>query len=149
MYKSILVPIDGSRLSAFAIDEALALASSLRARVTFVTAIEPFFMFAFAPEQIADAQQLYEQQARQAAEQLLSEAEAKASETGVVCDTVVASAGDPHDAILETARDLDCDLIAMASHGRRGVKAVVLGSVTAKVLTHSEIPVLVYRHPGA
>lgn len=149
MYTSILVPIDGSQLSESAIGEALSLAKALGAQVTFLTAVEPFHVFAFAPEQIADTQEAYERHARQAAEQRMADAEARARAQGVVCDTVIASAGDPHEAIIDTARERGCDLVAMASHGRRGVKAVVLGSVTAKVLTHSDIPVLVYRHADA
>ena len=148
MYTNLLVPVDGSRLSELAVDAALSLASALGAKVTFLTAIEPYFAFAFAPEQIVETQQMYEQHMREEAERRMSEVEALALGRGVVCDTVIASAGDPHEAIIATAQERGCDLIAMASHGRRGVKAVVLGSVTAKVLTHSDIPVLVYRHGG-
>lgn len=145
MYKRILIPTDGSPLSASAIDAALSLAGSLGAEAVFLTAVEPFFVAAFAPEQIADAQVAYERHARQAAEQRIADAEARAAAMGVACQSVIETAGDPYDAIIATARARGCDLIAMASHGRRGVSALVLGSVTSKVLTHSTIPVLVYR----
>ncbi len=148
MYNSILVPTDGSPLSESAVDSALALAKALGAQVTLLTTIEPFFMFAFAPEQIAETRDAYEQYTREHAERHLGEAEARARALGVICDTVIQSAGDPHEAIIATARERGCDLIAMASHGRRGMKALVLGSVTAKVLTHSDIPVLVFRQSG-
>ena len=78
----------------------------------------------------------------------LQEAAARAAAAGVAHRTEVAMGEDPHEAIIAAARTHGCDLVAMASHGRRGVKALVLGSVTAKVLTHSEIPVLVYRRPA-
>jgi len=146
MYTHILVPTDGSPLSDYAVGEALVLARSVNARVTLFTAIEPFQLIAFAPEQVAETRDAYDRHARHEAEQRLQRGEAKAASLGVSCDTVIANSGDPHQAIIDTANDLGCDLIAMASHGRRGVSALVLGSVTAKVLTHSTIPVLVYRH---
>jgi len=146
MYAHLLVPTDGSPLSARAVDEALAFARALKARVTFFAAIEPFHIVAYMPEQIAEARDTYERHARQEADRRLKEAADKAKAAGVDCDTVAASSSDPYQAIIDTANERGCDLIAMASHGRRGVKALVLGSVTAKVLTHSAIPVLVYRY---
>ncbi len=149
MYTHILVPTDGSTLSEYAVDEALALANALNARVTLLTVIEPFHLIAFAPEQVAETRDAYDRHARREAEQRLLRGEEKATALGLICDTVMATGDDPHEAIIEAATSGGCDLIAMASHGRRGVKALVLGSVTAKVLTHSTIPVLVYRHtPG-
>ncbi|MCD9028808.1 universal stress protein [Luteimonas sp. BDR2-5] len=145
MYTHILVPTDGSSLSNFAVDEAMAFASSVNARVTLLTVIEPFHLIAFAPEQVAETRDAYDRHARREAEQRLRRGEEEAGVLGVVCDTVLVTSDDPHEAIIEVAKGRNCDLIAMASHGRRGVKALVLGSVTAKVLTHSSIPVLVYR----
>ncbi|HRN61035.1 MAG TPA: universal stress protein [Luteimonas sp.] len=148
MYAHLLVPTDGSPLSAHAVDEALAFAKSLKAKVTFCTAIEPFHIIAYMPEQIVETRDAYERHAREEADRRLQEAVAKAQAQGVACETVASVADDPYQAIIETANERGCDLIAMASHGRRGVKALVLGSVTAKVLTHSTIPVLVYRYKG-
>ncbi len=149
MYKSILVPTDGSPLSGHAIDEALSLAASLGARVTLLTVIEPFHVIAYVPEQIVETRDAYDRHMRQEAERRMQEGEAKARARNVGCETAIVSSGDPHEAIIATANERGCDLIAMASHGRRGVKALVIGSVTAKVLTHSRIPVLVYRREDA
>ncbi|TBU97935.1 universal stress protein [Stutzerimonas kirkiae] len=146
MYKHILVPTDGSALSAHAIDEALALAKALDAKVTLFTVIEPFHLSSYVPAQIMETRELYEQHAAAEAERRLEQGAEKARALGVAHETVSASSEDPHEAIIEAATAQRCDLIAMASHGRRGVKALVLGSMTSKVLTHSQIPVLVYRH---
>ena len=146
MYKHLLVPTDGSPLSDYAVDQALALAKALGARVTLFTAIEPFHVIAYVPEQVVELRSTYDEHARKAADQRLASAEAKSAAAGVVFASEVAKSEDPHEAIIATAREKGCDLIAMASHGRRGIKALVLGSVTAKVLTHSQVPVLVYRH---
>ena len=75
----------------------------------------------------------------------LKEIEKSAKEAGVVCEVIYDRNDSPYDAIIRTAEDKGCDLIMMASHGRRGVEALLLGSETQKVLTHSKIPVLVYR----
>ena len=145
MYKHLLVPTDGSPLSDYAVDQALALAKALGAKVTLFTAIEPFHVIAYVPEQVAETRSSY-QHARRAADQRLTTAAAKAASLGIAHTIEVVTSDDPHEAIIATAREKGCDLIAMASHGRRGIKALVLGSVTAKVLTHSQVPVLVYRH---
>lgn len=146
MYKHLLVPTDGSPLSDYAVDQALALAKALGAKVTFFTAVEPFHVIAYVPDQLVESRSTYDEHARKAADERLVAAAAKATAAGVAHTTEVATCEDPHEAIIVLAKEKDCDLIAMASHGRRGVKALVLGSVTAKVLTHSEVPVLVYRH---
>lgn len=148
MYRHLLVPTDGSPLSDYAVDQALALAKALGARVTLFTAIEPFHVFALLPEQVAETREAYDRHAKVAADSRLAQAAEKAVAAGVAHATAVASSDDPHASIIATAREKGCDLIAMASHGRRGVNALVLGSVTAKVLTHSDLPVLVYRHGG-
>ncbi|WP_028916670.1 universal stress protein [Pseudoxanthomonas sp. J35] len=146
MYKHLLVPTDGSKLSDHAIDQALRFAKATGARVTLFTVIEPFHVIAYAPEQVAETRDAYDRHAREEAARRLAAAGAKAEAAGVAYDTASTVAEDPHEAIIIAAKQAGCDLIAMASHGRRGVKALVLGSVTAKVLTHSDIPVLVYRH---
>ena len=146
MYKHLLVPTDGSLLSDYAVDQALALAKALGAKVTLFTAIEPFHVIAYVPELVAETRSSYDQHARRAADQRLTTAAAKAASLGIAHTIEVVTSEDPHAAIIATARAKGCDLITMASHGRRGIKALVLGSVTTKVLTHSEVPVLVYRH---
>ena len=110
--------------------------------------VEPFHAIAYTPEQVVESASSYEAHARAAADRRLQDAAARAAAAGVAHRTEVAMDEDPHEAIIAAARSHGCDLITMASHGRRGVKALVLGSVTAKVLTHSEIPVLVYRRPA-
>jgi nucleotide-binding universal stress UspA family protein len=87
----------------------------------------------------------FERQAQQRADQHLDDLQALASAAGVASERAVAEAGAPYEGIIETGAARGCDLIVMASHGRRGIKSLILGSETQKVLTHSKIPVLVYR----
>ena len=145
MYQHILIPTDGSLLSKAAVDNALALARALNARVTVVTVVTPFHAFAGVADELVGTRELYDKQAKQAAARLLSDAERNAKEEGVQCTAVQLQHEHPFKAIIETATKSGCDLIAMASHGRRGMAGIVLGSETSKVLTHSSIPVLVYR----
>ena len=76
---------------------------------------------------------------------ILGAVETRARAAGVPVETLQVTAGDTWQAIIDTAQDKGCDLIAMASHGRRGVSAFLMGSVTTKVLSHARVPVLVYR----
>jgi nucleotide-binding universal stress UspA family protein len=145
MFQHILVPTDGSLLSAAAMEQALTLARDAGARVTVLTATEPFHILTAEPSSLATTQDAYLQQVRTEAARILSEAERKAKSLGVQCEVLQVEHDEPYKAIIEAAKKRGCDLIAMASHGRRGVAAVVIGSETAKVLTHSSIPVLVYR----
>jgi len=147
MYTHILVPTDGSPLSDHALEQALELAKGLGARITVLTVIEPFQVVAYEPEQVAATRDAYEKYAREEAARRVAHANELAANSGVAFEVVSLSADDPHEAIIQAARERGCDLVAMASHGRRGIKALVLGSVTAKVLTHSDLPVLVYRPP--
>jgi len=145
MYKHILIPTDGSQLSSEALVESLNLAKSLGARTTILTVEEPFHVFAMGAAQVAHSLSEYQDQIRVQAERLLSAAATQAREAGVPCETLRATDEDPYRAIINAAAERGCDLIAMASHGRRGMAAVVLGSQTQKVLAHSATPVLVYR----
>ncbi|MGE8656358.1 MAG: universal stress protein [Achromobacter sp.] len=145
MYKHILIPTDGSPLSSQALVNSLALAKSLGAKATILTVEEPFHVFAMGAAQVAHSLNEYQDQIRVQAERLLSAAATQAREAGVPCETLRATHEDPYRAIIDTAHERHCDLIAMASHGRRGMAAVVLGSQTQKVLAHSTTPVLVYR----
>ena len=110
-----------------------------------LTVVEPFHLMSTEPSQIEPTRLDYEHHARQQASLYLADAERRAKMLGVSCEVLQVVNEDPYQAIIETAERGACDLIAMASHGRRGVKALLLGSVTTKVLTHSKIPVLVYR----
>lgn len=145
MYSHILIPIDGSPLSMTAMQTSIAFARDAGAKVTVLTVVEPFHIFTVSPDQLEATREQYEGEARTQAANYLAAAEREARLLGVPCDVVQVEGGDPYLAIIDTATQRGCDLVAMASHGRRGVAALILGSVTTKVLTHSNIPVLVYR----
>lgn len=145
MYRHILIPTDGSPLSDLAVDKGLTLAKALNAKVTAVTVIEPFHVFSAGKEQLSSTREEYERHATQHADEVLAAVESSAKARGVACETISVESDHPHQAIVDAAAAKGCDLVAMSSHGRRGVAAFVLGSVTQKVLTHSAIPVLVYR----
>lgn len=149
MYKKILVATDGSALSDLAVAHAVALAAALRAALVVLTASEPFHLFTTEADQIADTEDEYRRQSQRRAEVLLSRAAAKAAVAGIEAVRVHVEDDHPFHAIIATAQAQGCDLIVMASHGRRGLSAVVLGSETTKVLTHSGIPVLVVREEPA
>lgn len=147
MYKHILLPSDGSRLSRKAVKQGVALAKSTGAKVTGFYAnpgipIEYWGIDAPMPQSVYDAESERE---RKFTEKVLAEIAETARRAGVPCDCVSAESRSAADAIVAAAKKRDCDLIFMASHGRRGISAVLLGSETAKVLTHSKIPVLVCR----
>ena len=145
MYKHVLIPTDGSALSEMAIRQGIALAKSLPARVTAMTVSLPFHAFAVDPVMLSDTPAQYERDCEALAEKYLEVAKTEAAVAGISCETVHVWAAHPYEAIIDTARKAGCDLIFMASHGRKGVSALVLGSETVKVLTHSKIPVLVCR----
>lgn len=144
MFKKILLPTDGSELSAKAIQGGLEFAKALNASVVGVTVIEPYSysnLSEYRPETLDD----YEQRMmKSAAERLGMVADAAAKES-VPVETLTVKSFSPFEAIIDTAKAKGCDVIFMASHGRRGLSAVLLGSETQKVLTHSTIPVMVYR----
>src|SRR4051812_15347347 len=144
MYHHILIPTDGSPLSASAVEKGIALAKTLGAKVTVLTVVEPFPVMRGLPQSY-DAPDEYTRRAHAEAEPRLAEAEQQAQQVGVPCEVVKVEHGQPYEAIIETAGTRGCDLIAMASHGRRGISALLLGSETMKALMHSKVPVLVYR----
>ncbi|HYG42616.1 MAG TPA: universal stress protein [Bordetella sp.] len=145
MYQHILIPIDGSELSQIGLTQGLALARSLRARVTVMTVLEPFHVPASEGVRLASVQQQFQRQARERAQAWLDAAAARAHEAEVPCDSHLHDEGQPYAAIVEYAARAGCDLVAMCSHGRSGMAAMVMGSQTQKVLAKSKIPVLVYR----
>ena len=146
MYKHILVSTDGSDLARKGLEQGLALARSLGARVTILTVTERLPVYAgFDGGLTAMAYDDYTASQRGAAEQVLSAAKAAAAAAGVTVETALVENASPAEAIITTAKARGCDLIAMASHGRRGLGRLVLGSVTSEVLAHSETPVLVVR----
>jgi nucleotide-binding universal stress UspA family protein len=145
MYKHILIPTDGSDLSQKAIEYGLALAKSVSAKVTVVIVSAPFYAGGFEPPLTSDIIEEYEKQMRQQSDGYLESAKELAAAAGITCEVLHIEHDRPYRAIIDTAVKRSCDLIVMASHGRRGVSAIVLGSETVKVLTHSTIPVLVFR----
>ena len=147
MYTHILVPTDGSDLSLKAARAAAALASKLGARMTAIHVIEPFRPRIYSEGAVAYqayySREQYEEGMRKVADRATAKVAAAAG--GVPCDQVCATDSDPWEAIVEAARAQKCDLIVMASHGRKGLAKLLLGSETQKVLTHAKIPVLVCR----
>jgi nucleotide-binding universal stress UspA family protein len=145
MYTHILIPTDGSDLSRMAIRQGVAFAKSIRAKVTGITISAPFHAFAFEPVMVTETPQLYEKNCAARAGSYLATVREVAAAAGVPCDVVHVVHEHPYDAIISEANARGCDLIFMASHGRKGISALVLGSETTKVLTHSKIPTLVCR----
>jgi len=145
LYKNILIPTDGSDLATMAVKQGVVFAREIGAKVTGVTVTEPFHLIAIAPSQIEYTRAEYSKHSETQANKVLGTISAAAKSAGVDCETLHIEHEHPYQAIIDTAAAKGCDLILMASHGRRGVAAVVLGSETVKVLTHSKIPVLVYR----
>jgi nucleotide-binding universal stress UspA family protein len=145
MFKHILIPTDGSKLATEAVDKGIALAKASGARVTFLMVVEPFHVFSVDAAQLESTRADYEKHAAKAAGEALASAEAKAKAAGVTAGVVQGEDDQPHQAIVQAADTLGCDLIAMASHGRRGMAALMIGSQTMKVLANSKVPVLVYR----
>ena len=144
MFKRILVPTDGSDITAKAVDTAVALAKSVGAKLYTISVKEPFPYSAISEMQPTPPQEFFDAQERIAAKRVAWVVEA-AQAAGVACQGHTVEALHPWEAIIDHAKRQECDLLVMASHGRRGVTALLLGSETQKVLTHSTIPVLVVR----
>jgi nucleotide-binding universal stress UspA family protein len=149
MYKHILVPTDGSALSDKAVTAAIKLAQLLGARVTAFHAVEPYpLQGAYAAEAsgVAELQpEIFAERSEEYARHVLDAVRTAATAANVPCTTDYITSRSVSQAIVNKARKENCDLIIMASHGRRGLEGFLLGSETQKVLTHSSIPVLVYR----
>lgn len=146
MYKHILIPTDGSEIAGKAIDEGLKFAQWAGAKVTFFTAL-PEYQLPTGEFVSRDDVSLPEYERRSAvqAKELLDGIAARARAAGVEPDTDYALSDRPWQAIIKAAEKNGCDLIFIASHGRRGLSALLHGSETREVLTHSSIPTLVYR----
>jgi nucleotide-binding universal stress UspA family protein len=145
MFKHILLPTDGSQLSEIAIQEGIELAKAINARVTGFHVLPEFPEFTYRPEMLGDVREEFTGDSRARATQYLRVIEEAANKARVRCDTGYTSSAHPYEAIIRAAEENGCDLILMASHGRRGVQGLLIGSETHKVLTHTKIPVLVYR----
>jgi nucleotide-binding universal stress UspA family protein len=145
MYRRILLPTDGTEFCERAIRHGIDLAKIVGAKVVGVTVTQPLHSalpLSLIPRDLAG---IIHSETVKLAEEKLAVIERFAQAAGVQAENVQQSNDHPWEEILKIAKDKQCDLIVMASHGRRGVSALVLGSETQKVLTHSTIPVLVVR----
>jgi nucleotide-binding universal stress UspA family protein len=145
MFKRILVPADGSDLSKKAARAAIKLAAETGARLVAFHAIPKFRTFTLETGMLENTAIEYRAASVARARELLGDIAADARKAEVACDTAHVSSDQPYAAIIQEAKRKRCDLILMASHGRQGLKGLLLGSETQKVLTHSTVPVLVYR----
>ena len=144
MYKRVLFPTDGSEITGKAMQSAIAMARLCGAELYVLAVKEPFPYSAISEMQPVPPQEFFDAQERIAAARVKAVTEAGAA-AGVTCHGHTVEALHPWEAILDHAKAQGCDLVVMASHGRRGVSAMLLGSETQKVLTHSTLPVLVVR----
>jgi nucleotide-binding universal stress UspA family protein len=146
MYKHILIPTDGSPQSQKAIAGAVELAKAVGAKVTGLFAAPPATPIIYRDHLPAGFSTMAEnkQMIEESAARYLQVIEQAAKEAGVPCEVISVTSDYPADTILSTAEKNKCDLIVMATHGRRGISGVLLGSETQRVVTQAEIPVLVY-----
>jgi len=145
MFKHILLPTDGSRQSEQAVFYGIELARQHGARATGIHAIAEFHLLSYRVSALEESRDQFGQDAELHAQRCLDFVRRTAEEAKVECDTVAERSDHPHDAICKAARNLNCDLIVMASHGKRGLVSLLLASETQRVLAHSEVPVLVWR----
>ncbi|MBL8516940.1 MAG: universal stress protein [Betaproteobacteria bacterium] len=153
MYQHILVPTDGSELSARAVEEAIKLARCTGAKLTGFHAMPQYMpvyygeaaMLAPGGVEAVFDQEGFEQLTQRKADAALNVVARLAREAGVTVTVVAERSDAPADAVVNKAMELGCDAIVMASHGRRGITGLLLGSETTKVLTHCKLPVLVVR----
>jgi nucleotide-binding universal stress UspA family protein len=143
MFKHILVPTDGSPLSEGAVLKGIELARALGARVTGLHVTPPFHVLTYRAEMLEETREEFERDSQASADRHLAFVRKTADELGVPCATLRAVSDEVDQAIIDAAREHACDLIVMASHGRRGLGRVLLGSQTQRVTTHSSVPVLV------
>lgn len=146
MYRNILIATDGSVLAEKAVSHGLSLAKSVGAKVTALIVETPFNVFGVPESQARQMSEAFAQHAehnKQHATKVLNHVTNAAKAIGVACEGVQMEHEQPYQAIIATAKEKNCDAIVMASHGRSGISALLLGSVTNKVLTHTNIPVVV------
>jgi nucleotide-binding universal stress UspA family protein len=136
MYSNILIPTDGSELAEKAIQHGIALAKRIDAKATALTVLPPFHTFTTDTQMIEDTPAQYKARMQEHARRILGAVAAAAKTASIVCETVQVEHEHPYLAIIDTAASKGCDLIVIASHGRHGISAIVLGSETVKVLTY-------------
>jgi nucleotide-binding universal stress UspA family protein len=145
MFKHVLLPTDGSNLSQVAIQKGVQLAKSMQAKITGISVMPEQKYYLYQTDITVQVKEETAKQHKLQANRNLSVIEKATKDAGVPCETLCEISDYPYETIIRVAEQKGCDLIMMASHGRRGVKGLLLGSETQKVLTHSKIPVLVYR----
>jgi nucleotide-binding universal stress UspA family protein len=147
MFKKILIPTDGSPVAAKAVKAGIELAKEVGATVVAYYGLDPMPAPYYGDGYTVDARAIadIERSARTAGEKVLEKIAQSAKSAGVTFASVIDKPATPYDGIIAAAKKTKCDVIFMSSHGRRGLAGIVLGSVTNKVLSHSKIPVLVYR----
>lgn len=148
MYKHILIATDGSELATKGLAHGSQLAKSIGAQVTVVTVTEPWSaieMASLAQRGHHNIIQEFEKAADESADRILDAAVKVVQASGIEPKTIHVKDSHPAEGILQAAKDNGCDLICMASHGRRGLGRLVLGSQAAEVVSHSDIPVLIIR----
>ena len=147
MFKHVLIPTDGSDLSRTTAQKGVLFAKEIGAKVTVFFAKPEYPIAYFGEGALIDptTPERFSEIADEQAHEYLAEVQSQCAAAGVECATATAASDVPYEAIIEAAEKSGCDLIFMASHGRRGISGLLLGSETQKVLTHSKIPVLVYR----
>ncbi len=145
MFKHLLLPTDGSEASQATVLKGVRLAKEFNARITGISVVPEFHVLTFNTTMIEDTREVFIAESRSQALRYLALLSRAADEAGVPCETEVVLGDQPYEAILSACESRGCDLIMMASHGRRGLQALLIGSETQKVLTHSKVPVLVYR----
>ena len=145
MFKHLLIPTDGSDLSNLAIAQGVKFAKEINARVTGITVTMPFHFYTPEASMVADSFDLYNADTKALAARNLQVLKDAAQAAALQCTLVHCVSEHPYEEIVKTAQEAQCDVIFMASHGRRGIKALIMGGETHKVLTHTKIPVLVFR----
>ena len=149
MYKPILIPTDGSEVAQKGVDQGLSLASSLGAKVTILMATELFPYYRVGGrtswENMQTTLTVFAEEQKKSAEEVLAKVRKAAESQGLTAQVLYVPDARPAEAIVAAARTEDCDLIVMASHGRRGLNRLLLGSQTSEVLASSPVPVLVVR----
>jgi nucleotide-binding universal stress UspA family protein len=145
MFTTILVPTDGSELADKAVRAAIEFAKSMQGRIVGLAVAEPYPYSPLAEPAFLPDPVTYDKGVLEVAQTYADRVKAAAEQAGVPCETFTALATDPAKEIVDTAARQGCDIVFMASHGRRGIQKLILGSVTQKVLARTTLPVLVFR----
>lgn len=143
MFKHILLPTDGSPASERAIAQAVSFAKETQARITGLHVMQQFHLLTYQVQMLEDTQEQFIRECQAHADAFLSALKDAADKAGVPCETVCVTGNHPYEGIVRMAEGKACDLIVMASHGRKGITGFLLGSETQKVLSHTKKPVLV------